>query len=544
MSEQKTKITNLDDLQRSSPIPVRANWASLRSQGSARIALLLAISTILVAFFQLIFLTKYPPVFIDEPWFANVAWNWVTTGAPGDSMHANMAGLLGSIDWPNIGRVAVFPLKVVFEYLGLGLFQARLVSWIFGVLAVLATLLVGRKAYSTVTGALAALLLVLSAPFTQASHYARPDVILAAAIMLVFWLALFSFERERWWAHLLTGLVLGLAVDIHPNAAMFIPALVSLYIVTYRSRMLRKRGAWLCAVGGFIGIAYYGLSHIASNPEAYFTLSNLSFGGTHKLPLLTALNPVRFARSLTNEIGRYHFFENSLDFVLIGAGVIYLMIRRSLSDVRLLVFTSVAFTCFGLFVGNKHDIYAILFYPFFMLIVAGALVGLWSETTSWRSAQRGFITALVMLLVVSHSIRLARPLMQNRGYDYYEVTESIKAALPSDARVMGLPHWWLGLADYDYRSSLNLTYYHFFNGYDLEEGLTADRPDYLIVDSGLRGLLVDEGYFPPGPGFEIYKLPRQAFETFLDERGTKVEEFDNPWHGKFEVYRLDWSDVQ
>ncbi len=73
---------------------------------------------------------------------------------------------------------------------------------------------------------------------------------LAAVIMTVFGLALFSFERERWWAHFLTGLVLGLAVDIHQNALMFMPALAGLYFVNYRSQLFRKRGTWLCAAGG------------------------------------------------------------------------------------------------------------------------------------------------------------------------------------------------------------------------------------------------------------------------------------------------------
>jgi len=113
--------------------------------------------------------------------------------------------------------------------------------------------------------------------------------------------------------------------------------------------------------------------------------------------------------------------------------------------------------------------------------------------------------------------------------------------VPPDKRIMGLPNWWLGLADYDYRSILNLTYYHFYNGYSLTQGLEADKPDYLIVDTGLRGLLVDEGAFPSGPGFEIYKLPRRELEAFLAQRGEKKLEFQDPWHGQFEIYKIRWD---
>jgi 4-amino-4-deoxy-L-arabinose transferase-like glycosyltransferase len=501
---------------------------------------LLSIAVVAALVVHIAFLEHYPIVFIDEPWYANAAWNWGQTGINFSTMHTGTMDQFGYewIYWPYLGNL---PWLISFTALGLGLFQARLVSWLFGLILVLATMFVGRRAFSHFTGLLAALLLVLGAPFTQASHYARPDVMLAAIIMTAFWLALISFEKERWWMHLLTGLVLGLAVDVHQNALMFIPALASLYLITYRFQLLRKQGAWLCAVGGLIGIGYYGLTHIAPNPSVYFTLFDISFGGPHKLPLLALLNPLNIARSFIHEIGRYHFFENTLDFALIGASVSYLAVRRSRSDLRLLSFVILSFICFVLFVGNKHDIYAILFYPFFMLIVAEALVSLFQETRNWRSAQRGFMAALILLLLVSSTVRFLRPLIQNQDYNYYAVTDSLKTVLPSDARVMGLPHWWLGLADYDYRSSLNLTYYNFYNGYGLTEGLEMDRPDYLIVDTALRGLLVDEGYFPPGPGFEIYKLPRQEFEAFLAQRGEKKLEFWDPWHGRFEVYAIRWD---
>jgi len=60
-------------------------------------------------------------------------------------------------------------------------------------------------------------------------------------------------------------------------------------------------------------------------------------------------------------------------------------------------------------------------------------------------------------------------------------------------------------------------------------------------DSGLRGLLVDEGYFPPGPGFEIYNLPRKEFNDFLAQQGEKLLEFMGPWHGRFEIYAIRWE---
>lgn len=503
------------------------------------LVLLLATAASLVV--SLAFLTRYPFVFIDEPWYADVAWNLARTGVSFDTMHT------GALDqwpdswvrWPLVGNL---PLAGAFTLFGLGLFQARITSWILGVFLVGAVFVLGRRLYDSVAGALAALYLTLSAPFLQASHYARPDVFLSLVVISALFFYVAGTETKKRWPFFISGLLLGLALDIHLNALPLGLALGVCHVVGLRRAVFRDRSTWLLISGAATGVIFYLVLHVLPNPETYAILSSMWQGTTH-LPPVASLDLMVLVKSLLQEVGRYHFFDYGLEFALIGASFLVLLIRRSRADRFLVVYLGAAILLFALMLENKHDIYAILLYPIMMIGVGGAFAGLLQDTNRSR-LQFAFLAALLVFSLISIGVRYLRPMLNNRAYDYYGVTKRIQAVIPSDKRVMGLPHWWLGLADYDYRSSLNLTYYHFFNGYDLEEGLTADRPDYLIVDSGLRGLLVDEGYFPPGPGFEIYKLPRQAFETFLDERGTKVEEFDNPWHGKFEVYRLDWSDVQ
>ena len=106
---------------------------------------------------------------------------------------------------------------------------------------------------------------------------------------------------------------------------------------------------------------------------------------------------------------------------------------------------------------------------------------------------------------------------------------------------MGLPNWWLGLANYDYQSSLNLTFFYVLGGDNVEESLSIIRPNYIIVDNGLRDILVDQGAYKTGAGFEIYKLPRQEFYDFLTLRGEKILEFSDPWQGDFQIYAIHWD---
>ncbi|HUU35769.1 MAG TPA: hypothetical protein VMW48_17000, partial [Vicinamibacterales bacterium] len=312
----------------------------------------------------------------------------------------------------------------------------------------------------------------------------------------------------------------------------------ALYLTVYGTQMLVKPGTWLCALGGAVGIGYFLAINVLPNPTAYFALFEFSYTFTHRLPV-TELSPLDLLASLRAEVGRFHFFENGLDFALIGASLAYLAARRSSADRRLLVYSGVTFLSFVLFVGNKHDVYAILLYPFMLLAVADTLVSLARDGEGF-ARQRAFAGALSCLLLLNSTVHLARPLYQNRDYDYYAVTEKIKSVIPPGARVMGLPHWWLGLAEYDYRSVLNLTFHHYLNNYTITESLNAIRPEIIIVDGNLQGLLVDDGYFPPGPGFEVYRLPRREFVAFLSRRGRKILDFTDPWHGAFEVYAVQW----
>lgn len=518
---------------------VRTRVGSLEGQ-STRIAsivvVLLVLATVLVMLSHLIFLTTYPQVFIDEPWNANVAWTWLKTGVNFDPMHSGVLDQYGYgwVRWPYIGNAF---WVVSFAILGMGLFQIRLVSWIFACVLLLLVFLVGRRSYGTLAGALAAFLLSLSPPFVQASHFARHDIMLAVLIMAVFLLTQIAFEKEKIWAHLLAGLLIGLSPDVHPNGVFFIVGFGVLYLFAYRMKIFRKRGAWVFAIGVLIGVGYYVAGHILPSPAAYAAINKFWSQGSHQLPLFS---PIRLLESLVQEVGRYHFFDNGLDFALIGASAVYLVWRRRRADLNLLAFVGASLACFVFFVGNKNDVYAILFYPFFILMVAETLASLITSASN-SSQVRAFALVVLVLFVVNSAVHYFRPAISNRNYNYYAVTDQIKQAIPEGARVMGLPNWYLGLSDYDYRSSLGLTYYHILNNYGLTQGLEAIRPDYMIVDSALQGLLVDEGYFPPGPAFEVYKLPKQEFQAFLTERGTKVKEFVNPWHGTFEIYRIHWD---
>ena len=108
------------------------------------------LATFSVVVVHLIFLTRFPTVLIDEPWYSNAAWTWLKEGRNFDTMHA---GGRDHVVWPYIGNL---PLVASFATFGLGLFQGRFISWLFGIVLLIATVLAGSKLYSRSSGFLAA----------------------------------------------------------------------------------------------------------------------------------------------------------------------------------------------------------------------------------------------------------------------------------------------------------------------------------------------------------------------------------------------------
>ena len=483
-------------------------------------------------------LVRHPIVFLDEPWYADASWNLATRGTNFDSMFAGVLDQWPAswVRWPWLGNV---PFAATFAVGGLGLYQGRLTSWIFGVVLLWLLFLLGRRLYSAVTGALAALLLSVGSIFLQASHYVRVDMFLACTVLAALYCLLVGIDEARPRPIFLAGLISSVSVDIHMNSALFGIGLAVVLLARIRSRTLGWKHLGFLAAGAAVGTVYWTMVHIAPSPTTYLSISR-GWQGSILQPPIASFSLAALLESLRAEVGRYRFYSNGLDFALIGASLVALAARRTVRDRMLLTFIGTSFGLFVLFVQNKHDIYAILFYPLFLLAVAETFVHL-LRRHSESDLVRRFAGALLVLVVVNSTVHVVRAVAQTRGYDYDALTARMRRAIPAHARVAGMPTWWLGFSDYDYRSLLGLTYYHLFNGYDLVEGLEAMHPTHLIVDGDFNLLLVDGEGFPPGPGFAMYNLPRHQFETFMAAHTRKVDELVDRWHGRIAIYEIQWQ---
>lgn len=509
---------------------------------------LIGFLVLVVLVFHFETLTRYPTVFIDESWNANAAWNWSRTGVNFDPIHSGTLDQVG-FEWLRRANLGTLPWVFAFSAAGVGLFQARFVSYIFGILLLAAVIVVGRRSYRLETGLLAALFVSLMSSFLVSAHYARQEIILITAMMFLFALSISAFESNRFVLHFLLGLGLGLSVDIHQNAILFFPGFACLYLVGYKLQILRRRETWLWAAGIFVGMMYFLLVHVFPNPSAYFfylkmndVLLQSTTGMTHAPPLLS-MDLQTLIRSARGELERFRFYENSLDFALIAASLAFIGFRRQKYDWTFLVFLLATYVSFTLVQGSKVYFYNILVFPFYFILVAETLTSLLFDDQA-KNLQKLFALCLILAFVMNGARHMVREANQNQAYDYYSITSEIKPFLRPEDRILGSPTWWLGFTEYDYKSAFMLSHYFYFSDLSLEDSMARIAPTILIVDETFFSLFenIDPSMADAG---EDKKLSVSEAQSFIDCCAEELVSVYSPQHGGdvivYRVVHTEWT---
>jgi len=347
-------------LRMNQPVKKIQNYSTLSGKRNGRIrsakGILTGLAIVTIALHSLS-LMRYPPPFVDEAWNASRAWAYIQTGHAFSSLDYDLCQNYK-------GYWTFFPLiPTLLETLFLrwapepSLLAVRLEALLFGFILLAIICFSGWKLGGWRLGLVGALYTSLSTPFLSSAHLGRPDIIVAA---LGFGAILLSFNQlpRRWWTNLLSGLLIGLAFEIHPNAIIYGPVGVAVYVLIFHLEFWRKRLFWLFTAGVGIGFAFYVAIHILPFPQTYFALIQLQFVSTHTPPLLTFSLAV-FLEGFVST-GRLLFEVYPVELVLFPVTVIYSLIRRSKTDRILLPLVFTLLVSFALLVRNKLYYYAVL----------------------------------------------------------------------------------------------------------------------------------------------------------------------------------------
>ncbi len=124
--------------------------------------------------------------------------------------------------------------------------SAKLLSALFGVLAILALFGVGKKLFGTLEGLLAAYLLSINVEFIVHSASVLVESLLTLLFVLTFFAMVRALQpdaRLRWWV--LAGVLAGLAYLTKGTGQLLAGSFVLIVALFYRGQIIRSRKIWL-----------------------------------------------------------------------------------------------------------------------------------------------------------------------------------------------------------------------------------------------------------------------------------------------------------
>ncbi|MDP8922331.1 MAG: glycosyltransferase family 39 protein, partial [Chloroflexota bacterium] len=466
-------------------------------------------------------LTAWPPVNGDEGREMNAFW--VHSGV---DPSARTLDPVFEHDPLYKGGLQGLSTAISFRLFGLGLFQGRIVSLVWGGLLLWVTYLAGRRLYGPAAGGIAVLFLAVSHPFLVSSHIVRPDIVVATLVVFAVYCALRGLqEGGRDW-HLLAGLMLGLSFDVHPNTLAFMPLVGLFYLARYGRRAFVAPEAWLFAGGIAIGALYYAAVRIAPDP-AHFAEAFRYWIGVDKPPPLVA---PRGPNPVEAELGRWtsYFSSRLVEFGVLAVGVAWAA-ARSLRERRLdplLGGLLLALVVFTVLVSSKTEFYLILFFPLLVLLLAGAT----GEILSRLDGSRVVLAALIVLLAVAamgfedNFGDMSEAASTFAGRDYDALSRELREQIPAGSRVVAPPIFWIGLATPPYY----LDYVDFFvwervrreRDVSWPEFLRDIDPDYVILDSKTK-----------------YEASRSD-DRYLEQNADLVAQFRHVNYTRVEVWKM------
>ncbi len=216
------------------------------------------------------------PVDWDENYYLNIASNYIERGGLTPYMwrlDADTNIIAGS----GTGYGVMLPIWWL-QYVDFSFTSGRILMTAITLLNVVAVYALARAWWRTHTAGLVAGGVAAALTSSFATVYVRMDAPAVLTYTLVLWLHIVAVRRGAWWLHLLVGVAVVAAAEVHILAVLYMAALAVYYAVTALVRLWQQRNwrallpAFWFGVGALAAGLLYVVHHILPDPQAYFII--------------------------------------------------------------------------------------------------------------------------------------------------------------------------------------------------------------------------------------------------------------------------------
>ncbi|MFN8524723.1 MAG: hypothetical protein U0821_16625 [Chloroflexota bacterium] len=484
-------------------------------------------------------LASVPAPFVDELWYLSRAIGWLRDGRV---MGAVDAGVIQEFD----GYWTYFPVastlyQAAFVYVfGETVLAMRLSSFLAGAWLLAAVYWIGCWVWERPSGVLSAFLVSAASYFVYSSHLGRQDMLVAALGYTA--LALFLWDGGHRWAlkSLLAGLLLGIAVEIHPNGSIFGAGLLACSCVRFGRGVLRAGQNWAVLAGVSLGLAGYLWLHVLPYPDTFLGINRVFFGATHTPPLISGSAEAW----ITSAEAAWTMYSIGLTtrLPLVSAGGLLVMFAGG-SRGRML-----GAWLLGLVLGavglmrNHHPYYIVLLDPTADILCGYLVARLWFDR-NWRGRWVARARLGASVLCIAPVVWMLPSFSTSALTDFELVQHRLQTALPPESSVMASPVYWLAVRDHLFWNWGQLAYWRAYRpGDSLRDAVAAYKPDYFVVDSEMEQFLGDESDLEGLSHFQrFYFMSRSQMDDLLRARGTLISESETSTYGSMRIYKLRWD---
>jgi len=420
--------------------------------------LVIIVFSIIYIIWNLIYLDKYPLINYEDGMYSEAAWTYAKTGRFANPSCKGFA----KVEESHIvyGRLFLFPNALVFRLFGVGIFQARIMSFIFSIISLFIIYKLVAELYNKGVAALSVFLISISQHFIYTSHFARPEMTLILYLLLAIYLFVIASKRSSSIFYLLSGFVFVLTCDTHLNGLSFIFIVLLLLLYYMINRKLNIRYIVYMLLGILIGILYWILIHYVPNKNI-FIYQFKNYWNNATVPSLFSID-FNIINLIKNELNRYIVFfwepkyhRNMILLAIFLLSLVYSIIKNKHNNLTIIIVIIGLMLHFLFITPIKSGGYVVILIPFFLILTSNFL---YNFIFAKNFAKKIFGVIVFIVLICFNLLQIGYISYYVRNIDYNGYINKLKKIIPSGSIILGDSSWWFGFANENYYISQVLWY--------------------------------------------------------------------------------------